>query len=652
MPTVSVDKAHFFKSLGKDYTRDEFDELCFQFGIELDDDTTEEVAKAGNGERPQLKIDIPANRYDLLCHEGISRALLVFLNKIPQPQIKLSSPQKQMEILVDENVARIRPVVLGAVLRDVTFTPENYASFIDLQDKLHQNLGRRRTLVSMGTHDLDTIQGPILYEGLAPKDVSFAPLNRPGQVMDGPRLMKTLEEDRHLAKYLPIIRDSPVYPVVLDKNRTVCSLPPVINSEHSKITLQTKNIFIDMTGTDHTRCSHALAELVAMFSEYCGEKYTVEPVTVKYPDGRTEITPDLSARNMSVRLSYIRSCTGLDLTCQDTVKLLERMGHEASIASESDGVVSVMVPATRPDVLHECDLMEDVAVAYGFDNLARKFPSTNTVANPLPINKLSDLVRKEIAYAGWVEGLSLILCSRDENYSWLNRKDAGGEAILLENPKSLEYQQVRTSLLPGILKTLRENRKHSLPMKLFEVSDIGYQDQSERERLSRNERRVCATYTDKEARFEIVHGLLDRIMKILAVPFIGKNSKASRGYWIEESQDETYLPGRAAVIKYRPGPTSSSEDSLSSTGPSSEPILNSAAVSETQVKSTLPHTSPQTTESSSTMDHLARKLKQALHLEKKEVTIGTMGVLHPLVLKKFEIDWPTSAIEFDLEVFL
>ena len=65
MPTVSVDKALLFEGLGHEYTTQEFDELCFQFGIELDDDTTEEVA--GTDERPALKIDIPANRYDLLC---------------------------------------------------------------------------------------------------------------------------------------------------------------------------------------------------------------------------------------------------------------------------------------------------------------------------------------------------------------------------------------------------------------------------------------------------------------------------------------------------------------------------------------------------------------------------------------------------------
>lgn len=297
-------------------------------------------------------------------------------------------------------------------MRGVKFTPENYATFIDLQDKLHQNLGRRRTLVAIGTHDLSTIQSPFTYEALPPKEIVFAPLNRPGQVMDGEKLMEVLSEDRHLNKYLPIIRDSPVYPVILDKNRVVCSLPPVINGDHSKITLATRDIFIDMTATDEARLENALNILVAMFCEYCSEPFTIEPIKVTYANGTSSIQPKLAPRRTTARLSYINSCTGLSLDTTQVSTFLNRMGHEARPStSNPKEIVEVDIPSTRPDVLHECDLMEDVAVAYGFDNLPRRFPSTNTVAAPLPINKLSDLIRRECAYSGWTEVLPLILVS-------------------------------------------------------------------------------------------------------------------------------------------------------------------------------------------------------------------------------------------------
>jgi len=194
--------------------------------------------------------------------------------------------------------------------------------------------------------------------------------------------------------------------------------------------------------------------------------------------------------------------------------------------------------------------MEDAAIAYGFNNLPRTLPRTNTVAKPFAVNRLGDILRKECAMAGWVEALPLILvsifcvsqpssktnitqCSHDENFAHLNRADPGSYAVHLANPKSLEYQVVRTSLLPGMLKTARENKSLPLPMKIFEVSDVAIQDKRE-ERQARNYRRLCGLYMDRKAGFEVAHGLLDRIMQVLGVPFL-KSSQAegSYGYYIQ-----------------------------------------------------------------------------------------------------------------------
>lgn len=184
--------------------------------------------------------------------------------------------------------------------------------------------------------------------------------------------------------------------------------------------------------------------------------------------------------------------------------------------------------------------MEDVAIAYGFNELPRSFPSkSGTIAQPLPVNKLTDIIRMEAAMAGWSEVLPLILCSHDENFAWLNRKDDGNTAVKLANPKTLEFQVVRTSLLPGLLKTLKENRNHSVPMKIFEVSDVAFKDLS-LERKSRNERHFAAAWYGKTSGFEVVHGLLDRVMAMLKSAFITgeegleNNAVNDSRYWIEE----------------------------------------------------------------------------------------------------------------------
>ncbi|KZO98176.1 phenylalanyl-tRNA synthetase subunit beta [Calocera viscosa TUFC12733] len=620
MPTVSVDKADLFERLGKVYTTEEFDHLCFEFGIELDEDTTEEVEenikKGLPAERPQLKIEVGANRYDLLCIEGIARALRVFLqlDKPPVYRYRAFGPgEKMITATVSKDTARVRPFFAGAVLRNLHFTPRSYESFIDLQDKLHQNICRRRALVAIGTHDLDTITAPFSYEALPQKDIKFVPLNKT-QAYTCEELMELYKTDKHLGRYLHITKDLPVHPIIYDTKRQVLSMPPIINSEHTKITLNTRNVFIDVTATDETKLNIVVNIVATMFSEYCSEPFTIEPVQIIYPDGTTKITPEITPYKMTATASYINSCTGLSLTATEAAKLIERMSLHTSLSPNSTDEILVEVPPTRPDIMHECDVMEDAAVAYGFNNLKKTFPSTSTVAQPLAIGTLCDIVRRECAQAGWVEVLPLILCSHDENFAWMNRKDDGKTAVRLANPKTLEYQVIRTSLLPGILKTIRENKTHALPLRVFETSDVVVQDPS-RESQTRNIRNMGAVWCNKTAGFEIVHGLLDRVMMVLEIPRIRETDSAAYGYYIKETQNPTFFPGRAATIHYRPKPDAG-------------PQPNGKSAVET--------------------------IKSAVSLlvpSANDIELGMLGILHPSVLEKFEIDFPCSALELNLEPF-
>ncbi|KAI9891359.1 MAG: phenylalanine--tRNA ligase subunit beta [Vezdaea aestivalis] len=597
MPTISVDKEALFAALGQQYTTDEFDELCFEFGIELDEDTSLTVPSKPDGTRDpdQLKIEIPANRYDMLCFEGIALMLQIFQGKKSSPKYRLVPPPSgQLEkVTILEDTMKIRPYFSSAILRNIKFTQARYDSFIALQDKLHQNLARQRTLVSIGTHDLDTLKGPFTYEALPPEKINFIALNQTKK-MNGHELMKHYESEKHLSKYLHIIRDSPVYPIIYDSNRTVCSMPPIINSDHSKITLDTKNVFIDVTATDKTKLDIVTNIIATMFSQYTQEPLTVEPVEiVSAHNHESRQVPDLTPREMQAEVGYINACCGLDLDASTICSLLEKMSHNATPSKESPNLVDVHIPPTRADILHQCDLMEDVAIAYGFNNLPRYFPSkSGTVAKALPVNKLGDIVRLEAAMAGWSEVMPLILCSHDENFKFLNRRDDGSTAVKLANPKTAEYQVVRTSLLPGLLKTIRENKSHSLPMKVFEVADVVFKA-PELERKARNERHFAAAWCGKSSGFEVVHGLLDRILAMLRCKFLISRTESggdADGYWIEETEEETFFPGHAASIWTR--------------------------------------------------------------ASGKEQIIGIFGILHPSVLKCFELGYPVSTLEINLEVFL
>ncbi|PNP81947.1 hypothetical protein FNYG_04973 [Fusarium nygamai] len=609
MPTISVDKYKLYEALGQKFTTEEFEDLCFEFGIELDEDTENDERPIVNGEQepPQLKIEIPANRYDMLCFEGIVTNLNIFRGRIEPPKYRLVEPAsgKLESITVKPEAEQVRPYVSGAILRNIKFDKSRYESFISLQDKLHQNLARNRTLVSIGTHDYDTIKGPFTYEALPPKDIKFIPLNQTKE-MDSAELMNFYETDKHLGRFLHIIRDSPVYPAIYDSNRVVCSLPPIINGDHSKITLDTTNVFIEITATDLTKLDIVTDIMVTMFSMYCSEPFTVEPVQINSDhNNQTRVTPNLKPRVAEVEIDYLNSCTGLTESPESLCKLLSKMSYTSTPSTKDSNILEVAIPPTRADVLHQCDVMEDLAVCYGYNNLPRTAPSRSaTVGAPLLVNKLSDIIRIEAAVAGWSEVMPLILCSHDENFAWLNRKDDGNTVVSLANPKTAEYQVVRSTLLPGLLKTIRENKGHSVPMKIFEVSDVVFKDESQ-ERKARNERHFAAAWYGRTSGFEVVHGLLDRVLLMLRTAFLtheeglsGKsvdfevkeNPSKPDGYWIEELDDATFFAGHAASVYLRLGG--------------------------------------------------------------KERRIGEFGILHPTVLEKFDLKYPVSTLEINLEVFL
>jgi phenylalanyl-tRNA synthetase beta chain len=263
---------------------------------------------------------------------------------------------------------------------------------------------------------------------------------------------------------------------------------------------------------------------------------SVEQVKVVYAD-RVEVTPDLSDRDMTASVKYINACVGIQQTGQELANLVEKMSLKATLSKDGTELL-VKVPPTRADVLHQCDIMEDAAIAYNINKIVETFPKANCVSVPLPINKLSDMIRKECAFAGFTEALAFTLCSHDENFKFLNKKE-NHEAVVLANPKTVEYQVVRTSLLPGILKTVSSNKHLALPLRLFECSDIVLRDESV-ERRARNQRNLCILYTGKTSGFEEIHGMVDRMMLLLGVD--------QKTYSIRESECETFFKGRRADL--------------------------------------------------------------------------------------------------------
>uniref|UniRef100_A0ABM5G349 Phenylalanine--tRNA ligase beta subunit n=1 Tax=Pogona vitticeps TaxID=103695 RepID=A0ABM5G349_9SAUR len=589
MPTISVKRDLLFQALGRSYTDEEFDELCFEFGLELDEITSEKdiISKEKGDEKAEgasevvlYKIDVPANRYDLLCLEGLVRGLQVFKERIRVPRYKRIMPPSGgiQKLTITEETISVRPHAVAAVLRNITFDKNRYESFIDLQEKLHQNICRKRSLVAIGTHDLDTISGPFTYTAKPPSEIKFKPLNQEKEY-NASEIMDLYRTDSHLRHYLHIIENEPLYPVIYDSNGVVLSMPPIINGDHSKISLGTRNVFIECTATDLTKAKIVLDILVTMFSEYCQKTFTVEAVEVTYPNGKSYILPELAYRREKIKPEIMNKKIGINETPSSLAKLLTRMCLKSHVIGNGNNI-EVEIPPTRADIIHSCDIMEDAAIAYGYNNIQMTIPKTYTIANQLPLNKLTELLRQDLAAAGFTEALTFALCSQEDISNKLGIDISATKAVHIANPKTAEFQVARTTLLPGLLKTIAANRKMPLPLKLFEISDIVVKD-STMDVGTRNHRHLCAVYYNKNPGFEVIHGLLDRVMQLLDVLPSKKN-----GYYIKATEEPAFFPGRCAEIFA------------------------------------------------------------------KGQRIGNLGVLHPDVITKFELTMPCSVLEITIEPFL
>ncbi|KAK7845266.1 phenylalanine--trna ligase beta subunit [Quercus suber] len=540
--------------------------------------------------------------YDLLCLEGIAQALRIFngQQEIPTYKVANISTKSMLKMHVKPETSSIRSYVVCAVLRGLTFDAASYNSFIDLQDKLHQNICRRRTLVAIGTHDLDTLHGPFTYEALPPSSINFVPLKQEKNFR-ADELMEFYKSDLKLKKFLHIIENSPVFPVLYDSTRYD---------------------------------SFLMCLQVTMFSEYCERKFEIEPVEVVYSDGKSYIYPDLSVYNMEVSLSYITGAIGVPLKADEVTGLLNRMQlraekslsddndskitvsvpptrsdvlhpcdvmevtgllnrmqlrAEKSLSDDNDSKITVSVPPTRSDVLHPCDVMEDVAIAYGFNSvkdiaIAKGYNISKGRAvslKPLRLEEFSHIIRLEMAMCGFTEVLSFILCSLNDNFAMLNREDDKSTAVIIGNPRSSENETARTSLMPGILKTIGQNKAHPKPIKIFEVGDIVLLDDT-KDVGATNRRHLAALYCGVTAGYEIIHGLVVRIMQVIGLVPPDDNTT----YYLKPSQEPEFLLGTQASIIY--------------------------------------------------------KGKQ----------IGTSGIVHPEVLNKFDIPDPCSYFELDIGCFL
>jgi phenylalanyl-tRNA synthetase beta chain len=435
----------------------------------------------------KIIVELTPNRPDWFALEGMARSLRAYYHK----EIKEYKAKKGDYVVeVDKSVAQMRPYTVCALIKGLKMTDERIVDMVQVQEKLCATLGRWRKKFAMGLYPMETIKFPLRYTTMKPEEIRYQPLDYPKEA-DGHEILEKHEKG---AAYGEIIKDFKRWPVYVDANNEVMALLPLINSAKTgQVGLGTKDIFIEVTGIDENVIHSALNILVTMFADMGGQIHTVR---VKYPDHEIE-TPVLSPKKMKVDTEAANKLLGAKLKKSEVRDLLARMGY----LMNGD---SVLVPPYRADVIHEVDVIEDIAIAYGYNRFEPTLPD---FFNSGSRNRKLEALHATMRGMGFLEMTTFILTNQNKVESIGYR----GEVKEIVNPRVEEFTCLRPTMLVDLLNIFELNKTKGLPQRLYEIGNV-YVDESTQQRL-------VFGIMDKSVGFSDAKGFLQTLMSERGIDF-------------------------------------------------------------------------------------------------------------------------------------
>ncbi len=484
MPVINFSYEYFNKVLGKEIPREQLIDLLPMIGSDIEHYDEENV-----------KVEFFPNRPDHYSVEGITRTVKGFLGiETGLPDYKTSKSGYTMT--VDPDLESIRPFTSCCIIEGISIDEDSLKDIMDFQEDLHWVLGRDRKKVAIGIHNLDVLKPPFKYIAANPLENSFIAL----ETSHEQNLKEILEEHKKGKKYAPLIDKYDKYPLIKDSDENILSMPPIINGELTKLTENTVNVFIDVTGTDERAVNFALNIIAASFAEAGGNIKTIDVI---YKD-RTVETPDLTPKIMHVNLDKAEKLLGVKLDAEDVVKMLHRVRLGAEI--ENSKIIACQVPAYRIDILHEVDIIENIAIGYCIKKIEPELPEISTIAYPDEGRLFENRVREIMIGMGFYEVMSLMLTSEDQHYKNLRLEE--DDHVMVSQPISMDRTMIRKSLVNGLMEFLEDNKHEELPQKIFEVGDVAYLN-DEAETGTRIIKKIAAAVTHSTANFTEIKSITD-----------------------------------------------------------------------------------------------------------------------------------------------
>ncbi len=554
MPVVSIATATLKRLIGRSLARDELVTALEQLGNNVEGTATvnlfrcnrcghlteslehadfdgsctacagKDIALVGASE--VIRISLLPVRPDMFDVAGLARALRGYLG------IETGLPSYQLEpsglaVEVRPGLENIRPWIVAAVVRGLTLDDETVKVIMKMQENLHWALGRDRRRASIGVYDLDTVEPDFEYSAVAPDGVKFVPLFGMPEGMVAVAPQQVLERHPKGTAYKHLLEGFSAYPLLADAGGRVLSMPPIINSEETRVTSRTRNLFVDVTGPDKHAITKALAVIACSLADL-GAK--VETVQVIYPDKTRETTPNLTPATRTISPDAVSRLLGFAVP--DIVQCLTRMRYDATAG---DRGVRLAVPAYRSDIMHDCDIIEDVAIAYGYHNVRPRLVPTMTIGGPQAVEELSSICRRVMTGLGFLETMTLMLTNEQEHYTMLGLP-VPASRCRVGNPASVEQTMMRGHLMSGQLATLRVNVTREMPQLIFEIGDCFDPDPGA-ETGVRTERHLAASVAGPKAGFADVRAWCEALARELGLTVTFK-----------PTEHPVFIPGRVAAV--------------------------------------------------------------------------------------------------------
>ena len=518
MPVINFTYEELFEQLGEELPKDELINILPM--ISSDVESYDDV---------EVKAEFFPNRPDYYSVEGIVRSLKGYLELekgIPEYDIK----KTDTTITVDSELENIRPYVACCMIKNVKIDDNQLRNIMEFQEHLHWVIGRDRKKVAIGIHDLDKVEGPFYYKAGNPNETSFIPL----ESRENLTLNEILENHEKGEKYAKLLKEFDKYPLIVDGNGNIMSMPPIINSELTKLTTKTTNLFIDVTGTDINAVTNALNIIAANLSE---NGATIETIEVNYPYHDNKTYPDFEPKIIDVHTKTAQEYIGIDLTADKIVETLEKTRFNATKINEE--TVRVTVPRYRIDILHEVDIIENIALGYGFNELPAQLPDFATVANPDSKRQFDQILEQVMIGLSFTEIKSLMLTSETQHYTKL-RKEVEEDRVTVAQPITQDRTMIRKSLINSLLEFLEDNKHEELPQKIFEIGDVAYINENAETKMV-TVKKLAAAQISSVANFTTIKSIVESFV-------------ANMGFEmeLEDHDDSAFIKGRCAKFTTKP----------------------------------------------------------------------------------------------------